>query len=49
MEMRSLKYVVELSKEEQEQLERIIRKGKSSARTQTRARILLKAHEGMLG
>lgn len=45
--MRQPKYVVELSKEEQEELERLIRKGKSSARKQTRARILLKANEGM--
>jgi transposase len=47
MEMRQPKNTVELSQEEQEQLERLIRKGKSSARKQTRARILLKANEGM--
>jgi transposase len=45
--MRQPKYVVELSREEQEELERLIRKGKSSARKQTRARILLRANEGM--
>ena len=45
--MRQPKYVVELSAEEQETLEKLIRKGKSSARKQTRARILLKANERM--
>jgi hypothetical protein len=37
------KYVVELSGEERERLEALIRAGKSSARLLTRARILLKA------
>lgn len=45
--MRQPKYVVELNEEEQAELEKLIRKGKSSARKQTRARILLKANEGM--
>lgn len=45
--MKQPKYVVDLSEEEQAQLESIIRKGKSSARRQTRARILLKANEGV--
>ena len=40
------RYRVDLSEEEQGQLEGMIRKGKSSARQQTRARILLKANEG---
>jgi hypothetical protein len=35
---------VELSEEERGQLEMFIRKGRSSARKQTRARILLKAN-----
>lgn len=42
------KYVVDLSEEEQAQLEALVRKGKSSARKQTRARILLKANQDML-
>jgi transposase len=46
--MKQPKYVVDLSEEERAQLESIIRKGKSSARLQARARILLKADEGML-
>ena len=41
------KYIVDLSEEERVQLEAIIRKGKSGARKQTRARILLKADENM--
>ena len=41
------KYVVDLSEEEQAQLEALVRKGKSSARKQTRARILLKANQDM--
>ena len=45
--MRQPTYIVELSAEERGQLETLIRKGKSSARKQTRARILLKAHAGM--
>lgn len=45
--MRSPKNSIELSQEEQVQLERLLHKGKSSARQQTRARILLKANEGM--
>lgn len=46
--MKRPKYVVELSAEERSQLEAMLRKGKSSARRQARARILLKADEGML-
>lgn len=41
------KYIVDLNPEEEAQLEAVIRKGKSSARKQTRARILLKAGAGM--
>lgn len=41
------KYVVDLSEEEQAQLEALVRKGKNSARKQTRARILLKANQDM--
>jgi hypothetical protein len=37
------KYVVRLSKEERAQLQELIRKGKSSAKQQLKARILLKA------
>jgi hypothetical protein len=45
------KYVVRLSAEEREQLETLIRKGKSSARRLLKARILLKADvsEGRAG
>ena len=46
--MRRPTYVVELSEEERARLETLIRKGKSSARKQTRARILLKANAGLL-
>jgi transposase len=45
--MPATKYIVDLSEEEREQLLRLIRKGSSSARKLTRARILLKANEGM--
>lgn len=45
--MRQPTYRVELSQEERAQLETLIHKGKSSARKQTRARILLKAGAGM--
>lgn len=45
--MRPPKYRVELTKEERGQLESILRKGRSSGRKQTRARILLKADEGL--
>jgi transposase len=40
------KYVVRLSAEERERLETLVRSGKHSARTLTRARILLKADAG---
>ncbi len=45
--MRQATYIVELSEEERVQLEMIIRKGTSSARKQTRGRILLKANVEM--
>jgi transposase len=45
--MRYPKYLVDLSEEEQTELEALVRKGKSSARKQTRARILLQANEGI--
>ncbi len=41
------KYIVDLRPDEQAQLEVLVRKGKSSARRQTRARILLKAGAGL--
>jgi transposase len=40
-------YIVDLTEEERRTLLNLIRKGKSSARKMTRARILLKADEGM--
>ena len=40
------KYAVQLSGEEREQLQRLVRAGKSSARVVARARILLKSDEG---
>ncbi len=43
------KYVVELSREEREQLKALISKGKSTAKTILKARILLKADQGPLG
>jgi|SRR5687767_13220751 transposase len=43
--MPAIKYIVDLTDEEREQLLQLIRKGNSSARKLTRARILLKAHE----
>jgi hypothetical protein len=44
--MPAIKYRVTLSEEEVEMLEALLRKGKSAARKQTRARILLKAAAG---
>lgn len=44
--MPAKKYIVDLSEEEREQLQQLIRRGKPAARTVTRARILLKADEG---
>ena len=41
------KYIVELTAEERQTLEQLLQKGKSSARKLTRARILLKADEGL--
>ena len=40
------KYIVDLSADEREQLHQLIRRGKSSSRKLTRARILLKASGG---
>ena len=40
-------HVVNLNEEEREKLNQFLRKGKSSARSQTRARILLLADEGL--
>jgi transposase len=44
--MPAIKYRVRLTEEEKEGLETLLRKGKSAARKQTRARILLKAAAG---
>ena len=44
--MPAIKYRVTLTEEEVEMLEALLRKGKSAARKQTRARILLKASAG---
>ena len=44
--MPAIKYRVTLTEEEVEMLEALLRKGKSAARKQTRARILLKAAAG---
>lgn len=44
--MPAIKYKVNLTDDEKQALEAVIRKGKSAARGQTRARILLKAAEG---
>ena len=41
------KYVVDLTAEERTTLEQLVQRGKSSARTLTRARILLQADEGL--
>jgi hypothetical protein len=41
----STKYHIQLSKEERQELENLVRAGESSARTQTRARILLLCDE----
>ena len=46
--MKQVKYAVDLNEEERTRLAWLLRKGKSSARLQARARILLKADEGML-
>ena len=43
----SKKYIVTLTKEEQQQLKECISKGKNSARTIRRANILLSADEGL--
>jgi hypothetical protein len=44
--MPGIKYRVSLTEEEKEMLESLLHKGKSAARKQTRARILLKAAAG---
>jgi transposase len=44
--MSQKKYIVNLSDEEVNELETLLRTGKHSARMQTRARILLQVHEG---
>jgi transposase len=41
------KYIVDLSAQERDQLQRLLRSGKTSARKLTRAHILLKADEGL--
>lgn len=46
--MKQVKYVVDLNDEERNQLETMLHRGKSSARVQARARILLKADQGMM-
>jgi transposase len=46
--MPAKKYIVELTAEERETLLSLISRGKPSARKVTRARILLKAHEGLI-
>ena len=47
--MSKKRYVVELSGDERKQLEALIRKGKSPAKKQLKARILLRADESPLG
>jgi putative transposase len=41
------KYIIELSAEERHELQRLLRSGKTAARKATRARILLKADDGL--
>ncbi|MBK6798644.1 MAG: hypothetical protein IPG76_18145 [Acidobacteria bacterium] len=41
------KYLVKLSAEQREELQQLIRRGKTSARKITRARILIKAADGL--
>ena len=45
--MSTIKYKVNLSDDEKIQLEALLSKGKCAARSQTRARILLKAASGL--
>ena len=47
--MSKKRYVVELSADERNRLEELIRKGKSPAKKQLKARILLRADESPLG
>ncbi len=46
MAIRNKKYIVRLDQEERESLKRLVRGGKTAARTISRARILLKADAG---
>lgn len=46
--MSTKKYIVDLTVAERDELDGLIHRGKSAARTQTRARILLKAAHGQL-
>ena len=45
--MPAIKYKVSLSEDEKQYLQALIRKGTSAVRSQSRARILLKAAEGV--
>ena len=47
--MANKKYLVELSVDERAHLSRLIKKGKSSAQANVKARILLKADQGEAG
>ena len=47
--MANKKYIVELTSEERAQLNAMIKKGKSSAQANLKARILLKADQGEAG
>ena len=47
--MANKKFVVKLSREERERLDKLIRKGKASAKIILKARILLKADQGEAG
>lgn len=47
--MSKKRYIVELSADERKRLEELIRKGKSPAKKQHKARILLRADESPLG
>jgi len=46
MAQHNKKYIVDLSSEEHEQLQNLVRRGQAGARRITRARILLQAHQG---
>jgi len=47
--MANKRFVVKLSREERERLDKLIRKGKTSAKIILKARILLKADQGEAG